>query len=168
MKTSDDKHITTTIVVLIATTLLIVGAVFAGQQSVQKTDKAATSTPKSQTKAAPPPKKNESSGPDLPISSTGYRDGNYSATGTYQSPGGKQEIKINISLLAGKIMATSAEGDDKSSDSRFYQSSFIANYKQKVIGKAIEEVKLDHIGNSSLTPEGFNKALDDIKKQAKA
>ncbi len=167
MENPSNRHITTSIIVLIATTLLIGGAVLASQQNASKKDIAATAPPKNQAKPSPTPT-NNSSDPALPVSPSGYRDGNYTASATYQSPGGNQEIKLNINLLDGKIMATSAEGDNKSSDSRFYQSSFIKGYKEKVIGKPIEKVKLDHVGNSSLTPQGFNKALEDIKKQAKA
>ncbi len=168
METTNNRHITTTIIVLIATTLLIGGAVVLAQQNESETAKTRTNSPKNQTAVADKNSENRQAQAPLPAGPSGYRDGNYTATGTYQSPGGGQEIKVNISLMSGRIMATSAEGDSKSSDSTFYQKSFISGYRDKVTGKSIDEVKLDHVGNSSLTPAGFNKALEDIKNQAKA
>lgn len=165
MESINNKRTKTTLIILIATALLIGGAVIVSQQNKSENNKPETNSQKSQPKTTTP-NNNETAG--MPVSPNGFRDGNYNATGTYQSPGGKQEIKVTINLLVGKIMAIGAEGDNKSSDSRFYQSSFISGYKEKVIGKKIDEVKLDHVGSSSLTPQGFNNALEDIKNQAKA
>jgi hypothetical protein len=163
METSDNKRTTTTIIILIVTALLIGGVVFFSQQNNSKEDARKTELTKTNTdnKQSSPPPQN-----DL---AANYKAGDYNATGHYQSPGGEQEIKVSVTLDSdGKITDTSAQPDNKSSDSRFYQGSFISNYKDKVVGKKIDEVKLDHVGASSLTPGGFNDALEDIKNQAKA
>jgi len=163
MDSSDKKRAATSLIVLIVTVLLIGGAMLASQNQPASAPTASNQPTKKQ-----PPAKDSSGSSSMPASSSGFKDGKYSAAGAYQSPGGSQEIKITINLKDSAIIETSAEGDSKSSNSRFYQSSFISNYKQKVVGKKISEVKLDHVGNSSLTPEGFNNALEDIKKQAKS
>lgn len=162
MENSNNKRTATTIIILIATTLLIGGVVFVSQQNGPQVNTEKTST----TKTEKPPEIHTDKQVDF---ASRYRAGDYNATGKYQSPGGAQEIKIRITLSSdGSITDTSAEGDDKSTDSKFYQSSFIANYKEKVIGKGIDEVKLDRVGASSLTADGFRNALEDIKVQAGA
>ncbi len=160
MEETKNKQTAVTIIVLIAVTLLIIGAVvFVSQQNDSKSDTKKTSSTKTV-------KTSDTTDKQVDFASQ-YKAGDYSATGEYQSPGGGQEIKIHITLSSdGSITDTSAEGDDKSSDSKFYQSSFIANYKDEVVGKRIDEVKLDRVGASSLTSGGFNDALEDIKNQA--
>ena len=165
MESSNNKRATTTtIIILLATALLISGAVFFSQQNDPKDTANKTKITKTEDT-----KKQTTQNIPTNNMATKYKEGSYSATGQYQSPGGGQEIKIRITLgNDGTITDTSAEGDDKSSDSRFYQSSFISKYKDKVVGKNIDEVKLDRVGASSLTPIGFNNALEDIKQEAKA
>jgi len=97
-----------------------------------------------------------------------YTDGTYTATGTYQSPGGQEEIELTVSLAAGKITDTSAATQAASGTSRQYQKEFINNYKNLIIGKNIEDVELDRVAGSSLTSNGFNDALDEIKQDAAA
>lgn len=163
MEESNSKRTTTTIIILIATALLIGGVVFVSQQSKQKDTATKTSVAKIDTASKKQTPATQSN------TSASYKEGSYTATGSYQSPGGSQEIKVNIKLASdGTISDTSAQGDDKSSDSKFYQSSFISNYKDKVVGKKIDDVSLSHVGASSLTSDGFNNALEDIKNQAKA
>lgn len=160
---SSNNRTTTTIIILIATALLIGGVVFVSQQNKPKDNTAKTSIAKTNTTS----KKQTLASQQT--ASTSYKEGTYSATGNYQSPGGSQEIKVSIKLASdGTINDTSAEGDGKSSNSQFYQSSFISNYKDKVVGKKIDDVSLSHVGASSLTSDGFNNALEDIKNQAKA
>lgn len=161
---SSNKRTTATIIILIVTALLIGGAIILSQQTKPKESARKPAV----TKTENPAKKQTDDSPDTPVSST-YKEGSYNATGNYQSPGGSQEIKISISLASdGTISDSSAQPDNKSSDSKFYQGSFISNYKDKVVGKKISEIKLDHVGASSLTSGGFNDALKMIENQAKA
>ena len=48
-----------------------------------------------------------------------------------------------------------------------FQNSFIGGYKQYVTGKDINTVHLTKVAMSSLTPNGFNSALQSIEDQAK-
>ncbi len=161
MESTNNKRTATTIIILLATALLIGGVVFVSQQNDPKVNTEKTGSTKKET-----PQTRTDGQADI---ASQYKAGDYSAIGDYQSPGGAQEIKIRLTLSSdGTITDTSAEGDDKSSDSKFYQSSFIANYKKKVVGKKIDEVTLDRVGASSLTSAGFNNALEDINNQAKA
>lgn len=50
--------------------------------------------------------------------------------------------------------------------SKKMQQVFSQNFKGMVVGKNINEVTLDKVSGSSLTPKGFNDAVEQIKTQA--
>lgn len=100
--------------------------------------------------------------------SSAYKDGNYSATGQYDSPGGNESITISLSLKNGDVTATSAKSGANDSTAQQFQSDFIAGYKSLVVGKSIDSIHLSRVSGSSLTSQGFNEALNSIKSQAKA
>ena len=109
--------------------------------------------------------------PVTPSAETGavlYKNGTYSVTGKYVSPGGPEEIAVSFTIADGVI--TEAEVTPKAMNpiSKNFQTMFAANYKQQVIGKKIEEVNLTKVSGSSLTPKGFNDALTQIKIQAQS
>lgn len=97
-----------------------------------------------------------------------YKDGSYAAAGSYNSPGGVERIEVSVTLRDGKITNTTATTKAASSTSRQYQSEFIDNYKELVIGKPIDEVELSRVAGSSLTSGGFNEAIEKIKQDAAA
>ena len=97
-----------------------------------------------------------------------YTDGTYSATGSYMSPGGEDQISVTLTLandIITSVSVTPAAGDHTSTR---YQNAFISGYKQYVIGQNIANVNITRVSGSSLTPIGFNDALLQIKNQAKA
>ena len=98
---------------------------------------------------------------------TAYKDGKYEAVGEYSYHSGKESIDVTVTLTNGVIEEVDVKALAKSSISKEKQADFIANYKEQVVGKNIDEVNLGKISGSSLTPLGFNAALDDIKSQAK-
>ncbi len=96
-----------------------------------------------------------------------FKDGAYSATGSYMSPGGKDEIDVNLTLkdnVITDINAIAKPGDDIS---KKYMKMFRDNYKTLVVGKNISELKLDKVSGSSLTSIGFNDAISQIRVQSK-
>lgn len=97
-----------------------------------------------------------------------YNDGTYSATGSYMSPGGRDQITITLTIKNDIITDTSASSGAGDRTSERYEDKFINNYKQYVVGKNIAQVYLTRVSGSSLTPKGFNDALAQIKSQAKA
>ncbi len=103
---------------------------------------------------------------DVPAPSI-YKDGTYSATGNYFSPGGAEEIKIEVTLKGDVIVDAKAEPQAFRPNSIKFQGIFTANFKPLVVGKKISEVQLTKVSGSSLTPKGFNDALAKIKVQAK-
>lgn len=96
-----------------------------------------------------------------------YIDGSYTATGDYISPGGQEFITVTVNLKDGKVTDTSAISGAKSREGKGYQADFIGGYESQVVGKNIDEVDLSRVSGSSLTPRGFNDALDQIRQKAR-
>ncbi len=97
-----------------------------------------------------------------------YKDGSYSATGSYGSPAGTESVKVTLALKNGIIESADVVGEANDHTSKRYQDMFISNYKQYVVGKNIDSVNLDKISGSSLTPVGFNNAVAKIRTEAQA
>jgi uncharacterized protein with FMN-binding domain len=105
--------------------------------------------------------------PQATTVSVNYKDGTYTAEGTYEVHIGPKKIGVKITLKNNVITAADVtkEGDDPTS--LRYQNQFISGYKDVVIGKNIKDVNLSKVSGSSLTPIGFNDALTKIETQAK-
>lgn len=95
-----------------------------------------------------------------------FKDGQYSATASYNSPGGSQQIGVTVTLTADKVTAAAldlkAEGIAKT-----YQALFRSGYLPQVVGKDISTISLGAVAGSSLTGGGFNTALEQIEAQAR-
>lgn len=99
-------------------------------------------------------------------SAGGYKNGSFTAIGTYTSPGAAEHITVSLTLENGIITASTVTPGAENPASKLYQDEFIQNYKQFVIGKNIADLQLSRVAGSSLTPKGFNEALEKIKAQA--
>lgn len=95
-----------------------------------------------------------------------YKDGTYSATGTYRTPENEEQITVSITLANDTVTAANATIDATNPDSKRYQAMFLAGYKQLVVGKSIDGLNLSQVSGSSLTSAGFNDALTQIKARA--
>jgi hypothetical protein len=96
-----------------------------------------------------------------------YEDGIYEVTGQYVSPGGDEEIGVSVTLVNDVITDVEVEPRATRPISVNMQTIFNENYEQFVMGKNIDEVQLDKVSGSSLTPKGFNDAIEKVKSQAK-
>ena len=103
-----------------------------------------------------------------PVISSIYKDGTYSATGSYMSPGGVDQLGVSLTLSNDVITDVSVTPEAQDNTSLRYENIFAANYKQYVVGKDISTVYFNKVSGSSLTPTGFNNALSQIEAQAKA
>ena len=103
---------------------------------------------------------------DIPANAT-FEDGTYTATGSYQTPGGIESIGVKVSLSGGVITDAQVTKQGKTGEAQEYQGEFVSNFKPQVVGKKITEVKLDRVAGSSLTSGGFNDAINNIAIQAK-
>lgn len=97
-----------------------------------------------------------------------YQDGTYTATGTYTSPGGTEEVTVTLTLTGDVITAATAEGGATKPPSSQYQAEFVDNFAALIVGKDVADVSLDKVAGSSLTSGGFNEAVETIKSQARA
>lgn len=97
-----------------------------------------------------------------------YTDGSYEAEGKYSTPGGTDAIVLKVTLEKGIIVATELEQHPTSGNAKQFQSQFAGGYKELVVGKDIDEVRLSRVAGSSLTSNGFNSALEKIKEEARA
>lgn len=95
-----------------------------------------------------------------------YTDGTYNATGTYRSPGGTDAVQVMVVLKSDVIVDVSVVGKTTNETSKMYIDAFTSGYKTLVVGKNIDDVQLSKVSGSSLTPKGFNEALNAIKTQA--
>lgn len=100
------------------------------------------------------------------VSGTLYADGTYEAVGGYNSPAGKEEISVSLTLEDDVVVATSMEVLATNPTSKLLQKRFQEGYEAEVIGKTIDDLSLTVVNGSSLTPEGFNAAVEEIKKEA--
>lgn len=101
--------------------------------------------------------------------SRSYKNGMYTAEGGYQSPGGTESITVSLTIKNDAVIdATVAPNIATDNDAQEFQSEFIDGYKTLVVGKNINDIHLSRVSGSSLTSNGFNNALEQIKSQAKA
>lgn len=154
--------------------IAVIGILMAGTSVIKsRSDKAAIQVPSvSSTAQTAIPHSLTATTNNMPGSShatsSSYRDGTYSATGTYLSPGGNESISISITLSNGNVTDTSATARATSGASRSYLSDFIYSYKSLIVGKNISSIRLSRVSGASLTTQGFNDALDQIKNQAQS
>lgn len=102
------------------------------------------------------------------MTATTYKNGTYTVVGNYTAPSGPEEIGVTITLEGDVITAAEVESKSENPTSQKLQGIFIENFKPQVVGKSIDEVQLDKVSSSSLTPKGFNDALEKVKAEAKA
>lgn len=105
---------------------------------------------------------------DTDTGDSSYVDGDYSAEGSYQSPGGSETIGVSITIEDDVVTAVTVTPEADRSDSIKYQTAFASGIADEVVGKAIDELSVSVVAGSSLTSEGFNAALESIKADALA
>ncbi len=131
-------------------------AIFSGKKS----DQTAAAVDQTATSVAQTPADTATAG------AVTYKDGTYTATGTYMSPGGQDHVGVTLTLandIVTDVTVTPEPGDHTSAK---YQAKFVSGYKQYVVGQNISDIHLTVVSGSSLTPKGFQDALTQIEAQA--
>lgn len=100
-------------------------------------------------------------------STVNYKDGVYEQLGNYMSPAGAEQIDVKVTLKNGIITESDVTAKASQPISKMKQEAFINGYKSFVVGKNINDLQLGKVAGASLTPKGFNDALEKIKAQAK-
>ena len=106
--------------------------------------------------------------PEPVMTRSQYKNGTYRATGMYSSPAGQEEMNITLTLKNDIVISAQSVGKATNPGSIKNQSLFNEGFNQYVIGKNVDELKLQVVNGSSLTPKGFLDALVKIKTQAQA
>lgn len=96
-----------------------------------------------------------------------YADGDYEANGTYANPGGQSSVNVELTL-EGNVVTALTVTPEASGTSRQYQDQFVSGIDDEVVGKSIDDLDVSKVSGSSLTSQGFNIALDEIKAEAEA
>ena len=94
-------------------------------------------------------------------------DGTYEGSGSYANPGGVSEVDVTMTIADGKVSEVSVK-PGATGTSLQYQNKFISGIAAEVVGKSLDEIKVSKVSGSSLTSQGFNQALDQIKAEASA
>lgn len=101
-------------------------------------------------------------------STSTYTDGSYSASGSYTTPQGTEEIDVTITLEADVVTAVEITSSPSNPNTKQYQGEFVDGIDAVVVGKNIDDLDVSKVGGSSLTSGGFNSAVDEIKAEAAA
>ena len=95
-----------------------------------------------------------------------YKDGTYTADGTYRSPAGEENISTSVTIENGVITASTFTGSTVNPAGVRLQKAFAEGFTSQVVGKRVDEVELTVVNGSSLIPKGFMDALKKIRLQA--
>jgi hypothetical protein len=96
-----------------------------------------------------------------------YKNGNYSATGTYTSPGGSETLRVTLTLGSDIVTALKVVSVKVDATAANYEAQFESGINAVVVGKDISSLNVGTVAGSSLTSIGFNNALATIKAHAK-
>jgi uncharacterized protein with FMN-binding domain len=149
-------------------------SVFAGIAGLSLAGTVAGCAPSAQQPAAQESQAPESSARTAPSSSSGalatsgggYKDGTYSADGTYKSPNGTETVGVQLTLANGTVSAVEITEHPSNPNTRKFQGQFASGIADQVVGKSLDEIKVSKVAGSSLTSGGFNQAVEEIKTQA--
>lgn len=103
-----------------------------------------------------------------PAATSAYKDGTYSAVGSYTSPGGQEEVNVSLTVKNGVVTDSVFTASSPRPISNGFMQKVAANYKPLVIGKKLADLQLGAVSGSSLTPMGFNDAVAKIRVQAQS
>jgi uncharacterized protein with FMN-binding domain len=98
-----------------------------------------------------------------------YTDGSYSADGDYVAPSEQESISVDLTLEGDTVTEVTVTPHAQSGTREAeFQAQFADNIAAEVVGKDIDRLDVSRVAGSSLTSNGFNAALAEIKQQAVA
>ena len=140
--------------------LSLVGAL-AGCAATPATDTGTTTT--ETTSSAPTAAATADAG-----STSAYKDGSYSESADYQAPSGTETIDVTLTIANDVVTAVTVAGHATDPEAIEHQQQFADGISAEVVGKSIDQLDVHKVGGSSLTSDGFNKAVNQIKTDAAA
>lgn len=101
-----------------------------------------------------------------PSNDLAYKNGKYSTDGSYISPAGIETIGTVVEIENDTIKSVVVTQNATNPTSVSWQKAFVEGISGEVVGKKIDEIKPSRVNGSSLTPKGFEDALNKIKSEA--
>jgi len=98
--------------------------------------------------------------------STRVADGTFSGTGSYETPGGRQEIDVTVVLRDGLVDSLRVDPAARNATSRHFQERFASVVVDHVVGRSLDDVSVARLAGSSSTGAGFMAALDQVVRDA--
>jgi uncharacterized protein with FMN-binding domain len=99
-------------------------------------------------------------------SSSGYKDGSYSATATYRVPHGSESIGVTLTVKNGTVTGSSLQQSMSDRESQRYQEDFAAEYQAYVVGQKLSSLNVPVVAGASDTSDAFNQAANQITQKA--
>jgi uncharacterized protein with FMN-binding domain len=99
-------------------------------------------------------------------SSSGYKDGSYSATATYRVPHGSESIGVTLTVKNGNVTGSSLQQSMSDRESQRYQEDFAAEYQAYVVGQKLSSLNVPVVAGASDTSDAFNQAANQITQKA--
>jgi uncharacterized protein with FMN-binding domain len=97
---------------------------------------------------------------------TSYKDGTYSADGSYVSPGGREEIAVTVTVKSNLITAVTVTTIKADSEGAHYESQFAGGISAVAVGKSLATLRVGTVAGASLTSQAFNSSLATIRSEA--
>jgi len=154
--------------IIVIVVILALGGFLYEQRATQKSTETAMTPQKKVSAPSAGPTTAISQSVMSPSAKSQFKDGTYTAEGDYITHVGQKHIKVTITIKNDIITNSDVVNEADDPYSERMQDSFIGGYKSMVIGKDITQVHLGKVALSSLTPNGFNSALQAIEQQAKS
>ncbi|MET3946643.1 uncharacterized protein with FMN-binding domain [Arthrobacter sp. UYCu512] len=104
--------------------------------------------------------------PSAAAGTAAYRDGTYSADGSYVSPNGTETVGVTLTLAAGAVSDVQITPHPSNPNTKKFQGEFASGIKAQISGKRLDAIKVSKVAGSSLTSGGFNQAVEKIKAEA--
>jgi uncharacterized protein with FMN-binding domain len=95
-----------------------------------------------------------------------FKDGTYTARGDYTSPGGASAVDVKLTLKGDAVTAVTVTPKAENPTAQGYEAKFASGVGAQVIGKKLSELNVTKVSGSSLTSQGFDRAIEAIEKQA--
>ena len=84
------------------------------------------------------------------------------------TPAASPRSRSTLTLADNKITEITVTPEATNGTSKQYQTKFAGGIADEVVGKSIDDLKVSKVAGSSLTSQGFNDAIDQIKADAQA
>lgn len=96
-----------------------------------------------------------------------YRNGRYTATGHYLTPGGNESIAVSIDVQADTVSSSVIQVEATSPTARQFQEQFRTTIAGRITARPLSDLSVSRVSGASLTSLGFNDALAKIRQEAK-